>query len=259
MSRRDLAHSLEHLEAHRRLILGRSIALALASLVPVPLLDDWLAAVIRRETIRRIAEERRVDLDPEAVKAIADGKVTPPSWHSLLGSLAIAGALRRTLRKVFVAVTLVRRADDIARSFAVATLFDHYCARLHVGAGLDAARGRAVRAAIDGAIGSVRTGVGGRLVRRGLLVGARAAVRAPFEAADALSGGVLRRLLGRRDEQQAAEAVEEAVVHASRPGGFVARAAQAAHAQLGVAGRSWIGDLVAAFERRMEGEPHGRA
>jgi hypothetical protein len=246
----DLVRNLDHLAEHRRMILGRSLAAGVLGAVPVPLLDDWLQAVVRRGTIRSIAERRRVDLDEEAVRAVADGKVAAPGWRALVAGGFLSRLLSRTLRRVLLAITLASRADAITRSFAVGTLFDHYCSRVHVGAGLDGAAGRRVREAIDGAIAARRGGLASRLVRRGLVAAARTAVRAPLELADVATGGLMKRLLGRRDEADAEEVVERAVATAGK-NGFLARATQAVEAQLALAGRGWMDDLILAFEERL--------
>jgi hypothetical protein len=44
----------------------------------------------------------------------------------------------------------------VVQTFQIGTLFDHYCARHHVGLGLDGARARALRDAMDQAIRRAR-------------------------------------------------------------------------------------------------------
>lgn len=251
MSGKDLARSTEHLARHRRLIIGRSIAAGVVGLAPIPLLDDWLVAVIRRRTIRRIAEDRRVDLDDAAVRAVADGRVPPPSWRSLLGSTALLAVLKRTLRKAILILSVARRVEDMARAFAVATLFDHYCARLHVGAGLDAEAGAELREAMDRAIDSTRGRLVLRLFRHGLYATGRAALRAPVEIIDIASGGTLRRLFSQKDEAAAEEIVEEAVARADGPGGLLSRATSLVETQLSAAGQAYVDELLRAFEARV--------
>ena len=51
---------------------------------------------------------------------------------------ALAGRLAtKTWRRVLVALTAVRRAQAATTTFATHTVFDHYCARIHTGLGLD--------------------------------------------------------------------------------------------------------------------------
>jgi hypothetical protein len=239
----SLAHRNAHLLLHRRMILGRSIAAGAVGLTPVTFLDEWLSVVIRRETIRRVADARGIDLDEAAARAVAEGVVSPPGWRTVVSSTPIARLLRRSWRRVFLAVAVYRRADDAARHFAVATLFDHYCARVHVGGLLDVEAGKRVRARIDAALQNAPRGMGTEFFRRGFALAARTALWAPL----ALAGAVAR--LGRdpSDEVVAEEVVGEAL-EPGEPRTFVARALATVDRQLGAAGRAWIDGLVEAFE-----------
>jgi glutamate 5-kinase len=156
-----------------------------------------VVSVIERGTLRRIAEARQVDASPEALRAVADGPSSPPTWKSLASASLLPLIMKKSLRKAMVLFAAARRADDVLQSFAVATLFDHYCAQLHVGAGLDVASGRLLRADMDAVLGSARGHVVSRLFRRALSATGRAAVRAPLELADIASAGFLSRLRGK--------------------------------------------------------------
>jgi hypothetical protein len=46
-------------------------------------------------------------------------------------------AFKLAWRKFFVLLAAAHRAEEMATTFQVGTLFDHFCAKLHVGAGLD--------------------------------------------------------------------------------------------------------------------------
>jgi hypothetical protein len=234
----------EHLGLHRRMILSRSLAAGVVGLTPVPYLDDWLQAVVRRETIRRIAEARRVDLDEPAVRVIAEGLVPPPGWRQVIGSTPFARLFRRAWRTILMALAIYRRGEDAARGFAEATLFDHYCARIHVGGALDAEAARAVRARIEAAIQKAPTSLSAHIFRRALGGAARAAARAPIQLANALTGGRLRRRLGAGDEAVAEEMAEEMAEEAMRDRGFFQRASQAVDREIA----PWVDGLVGAFE-----------
>jgi hypothetical protein len=249
-----LTRSHGHLRAHRRLIVMRSIASGVASMTPVPYLDDWLAATIRRQTIRRLAEAHRVDLEPAAANAIADGTVPPPTWRAMLTASLIPRLLTRSLRKVLILWAAARRADETLRAFAVATMFDHYCARVHVGAGLDAAAGKSLRAQMDEVLRGAQSRVALRLFRRALVAAARAAARAPLELVDIASGGMLRRWRGGKDaaEAEAVEAVEAAVSRATATS-FLGKLAVAVETALDTVGQTYVDDIVRSFEQRVKG------
>ena len=61
-------------------------------------------------------------------------------------------AVKLTWRKFFTVLAVSRRAEDMATAFQTGTLFDHYCARLHVGSGLDRLEAVRVREAAHRAI-----------------------------------------------------------------------------------------------------------
>src|SRR5688572_28221380 len=253
MTSTELAARHEHLALHRRLILMRSMAAGVAGAVPAPILDEWLASLLRRGTVRRIADLRSVDLSDEAVRAVADGREPPPSWRSLVKGTALSLALRRAVRaawrRALVILALARRADDIGRTFSVMTLFDHYCARLHVGGELGVEQAQRLRAAIDEAVSQTRGGLTGRVLRRGFFGAGRALVRAPLEIVDAATGGAVRRRLARNEEARAEESLEEALERAaSHEKGFLPRAARSVEAELATAGGAWQGELIEAFE-----------
>ena len=61
-------------------------------------------------------------------------------------------ALKLAWRKFFALLAIGRRADDMATSFQLGMLFDHYCAKVHVGAAVDRSQAMALREAIFGAL-----------------------------------------------------------------------------------------------------------
>jgi uncharacterized protein (DUF697 family) len=163
---------IHHLDANRPLILGRALMSGAASLVPVPYIDELLAAMVRESLIRRLAEIRSVDIDPHAVQAVAAPHGSRLLTAATLGSAAL-GATRRAFRRIAASLLIVRRVDEAMQTFQVGTLFDHYCARHHVGLGLDAARAAKLRKAMDVAIRQTH----GDAVQKGF----RASLRAPVE------------------------------------------------------------------------------
>jgi hypothetical protein len=230
-----LVYRNEHLTPHRRMILARSIAASLlGAAVPLPYIEDWLPSVVRRGMIKRLADARGVDIDEAGVRAIADGVVPPPGWRTVIRAAPFSRMIRRAVRTALITLNVYARADEASRTFAIATLFDHYCARIHVGIGLDAAAGRNVRARIDRAREAVPRALGADLFRRA------------FSAA----GGMAARLVRKRDPNEAEEIVEEALVAADGDAGgnFIARATRALDRQLAAVGRTYVERLVDAFD-----------
>ncbi len=251
MTSKSLTFGREHLSVNRRMIVGRSIASALAGLMPLPLIDDWLSSRVRRGTIRRIADMRGVDMDDDAVEAIADGPSAPPSWSRIAGVTFLVKAIGRSWRKLIVTYVATQRAKHAAHQFQVATLFDHYCARLHVGLGLDRERGYQVRKLISQTIADTDGGIGTSMFRRGIIASAKATARAPAELLDIASGGRLRKMLTRGDEVEAIAEVDDAIAQSMEgEHGFLARAANAVEVQLSAEGNPYLEELISQFETR---------
>ena len=257
---RTLQRSTAHLSGSRRLIAAHAAVTALGGLVPIPFIDDQLPSLVKRAMIRRIAEARRIDIDEDAVRIIAEGRVSGPSWRDLLSLGTFVRSARRSVRAAFMAYALYRRAESASRTFALGTLFDHYCARHHTGLGIDAERARELRGRIERALDEGGANLGSYAFRRGLTAVARATLRAPVEIARALSWTRLPRLRGKdkdkdKDgddvaiEAEAEELVEETIDHelAARRS-FLGRMARSADEQLSSLGNGWIDGLLAAFE-----------
>jgi uncharacterized protein (DUF697 family) len=243
---RTLVRSHEHLATNRRLILGHTLASSLVGMVPIPYVSEWLPAVVKRDMIRRIAESRGVDLDEAAERMIAEGEVARPGWRSLISATPLLGFARRSLRAVFVAWNLYRQAEGAARTFALATLFDHYCARLHVGGelGLDGARD--IRKRMEAAASSPAGGVATWALRRVFIGALQAAWRAPAQIAASVAA---RRRLKERGEVEAEEIAEETVSHAGSDTTLLGRAADSAMRLFFDAGRGYVDRMVDAFDR----------
>jgi hypothetical protein len=246
----QLALGRHHLTANRRMIVARSLASAVAGVVPVPMLDDWLSSRVRRGTIRRIAAMRGVDVDDDAVTAIAEGEESAPSWTAITRATLIYKVLSRSWRKVLITYVATNRARHAARAYSVATLFDHYCARLHVGLGLDADSGMAVRRLMDASLDETEGGLGTAIFRRSLVSAAKASVRAPAELINLATGGRFKRLLRGGDEVVAVAEVDSAIERSMEgESGFLARAARAVEAQLSSEGNPYVDQLLTRFEQ----------
>jgi len=144
-----------HLGLHRRLILGRALLSGAAGLVPVPYLDDLLAGQVRAGLVRRIAELRRVDVDGNAVAELATPTGSRVLHAAGLGAVLLGGA-QKVWRRVAASILVVRRADEAMQTFQIGTLFDHYCSRHHVGLGVDGAKAKTLRDAMEQAIRHAR-------------------------------------------------------------------------------------------------------
>jgi hypothetical protein len=246
----ELTHHRAYLADNRRLIIARALAAAAAGALPVPLVEDWLASRVARGTIRRIANARSVDIDDSAIRAIADGPQQAPEWAEIAGGTLAYRLIARSWRKVILVYLAARRAQAAARHFVIGTMFDHYCARLHVGMGLDGPRAAQLRAVMDQAISRTPGGLASRVFRRSLVGVAKATVRAPFKLADSVSGGAIRRLLKRGDEVEAVTAVDESIERQlEAKQSFLSRSAAAVEMQLAAEGNPYLEQLLDTFDR----------
>ncbi len=254
----ELVIRRQHLDDHRRLIISRSLAAAVASAVPVPLLDDWVRATILGGTLRKLAADHQVDVDEEALRNLVHGRTDPPELGKLLTDATLFNVLRRSWRRVVVVMTAARRVQAAARYFTLGTLFDHYCARMHVGLGIDGTTGYELRRLMDRAISETPGGLGHHLLRRAVTAAARATVRAPAEIADIATAGIFRRLLARRQQaQQGEQTMEMATVQEvdavleqqlALEQSFLARATRAVELQLSVQANPYLDAVIDRFE-----------
>jgi hypothetical protein len=215
--------------------------------VPIPYVSDWLPARVRRDLVRRIAESRGVDLDEAAVRVLAEGEVKKPGWRSMVSATPLMRFASRSLRAVFVAWNLFRAGDGAARTFALNTLFDHYCARMHVGGELGESDARALRLRLEKAVASPAGSVLRFSVARAFTGALDAARRAPLAVLEALRGR--RAPKGETGEIEAEEITDEAIAELEDPTSTLGRAAGAVERRLAGPGRGYIEGLVDAFER----------
>lgn len=250
-----------HLDGHRRAIIGRSLAAALAGAVPVPMLDDWLVYMLLRGTFHKIARDHQIDLDEDAVRNLVQGRAAPPSIKQLATGTVIARIMAKGWRKLLITYLATRRIQSAGHYFLRATMFDHYCARLHVGLGMDGEAALELWDVMDEALRRTPGGLSRRMLRRSIVAAARATVRAPFELADIASRGALRRLIERRKGSDGIAAAEEVDAmleqHLATEGSFLARATAAVEAQLSAQGNPYVDALIDNFERlwRHRGHP----
>ncbi|MCS6914035.1 MAG: hypothetical protein RMK29_06670 [Myxococcales bacterium] len=171
----------EHLLDNRTQILIRSALVGLSGLIPVPPLAEYLMTSLRRGLLQYVAQSRQVDLDEAALDVLVAPRASEPlvSVTSLAGLVA---ALRRGRwsRRLLGVVLLVRQLDEALRAFQQATLMDHYCARYHLGPGIDAARAQALRASIEEAGRRARREVTNETFARALHLAGRALSRFPW-------------------------------------------------------------------------------
>ncbi len=148
----DTAGGVAHLADNRRLIVRRALlATAVGGVIPIPVLDDYFAGRVRAGMLAKIAERRRVDLAPGSAELLGDPREGTSVRNATLTAATLL-AIKLAWRKFFALLALGRRADEMATSFQLGMLFDHYCAKVHVGAGVDRVQAAQLRQAIFAAL-----------------------------------------------------------------------------------------------------------
>jgi hypothetical protein len=249
-----LSNRRDYLIAQRRAIIARSLASIIAESVPVPMLDDWAKSAVLGGGYRRIAASHQIDLDSVAIQNLVHGRAEPVSWSRSAFRGIVGKIAGRATRRMLFAVATARGATAASRTFVTMTLFNHYCARLHTGLGLDGDRALAVREEIDRAVHATSGALSLHPFRRGAVAAIKGMIKAPLELADMASAGGLRRLLSRKSDIAEPEALAEidTVVESelAKDSSFFARAVVAVEAQLSAESNPYVDDVIDAFDRQ---------
>jgi hypothetical protein len=149
-------------------------------------------------------------------------------------------------RKFLALVAASRGAEEMARIFTSATLFDHYCAKLHVGGEVTSAEATRLRACLVVTARGASLGPTLAAFREGSHVLGRSLLEAPrwFSQRIAILG---ERFVHSGGNPDVLDAFPE---HASGEDAWLDRAARAVEAAMAQAGNEHLTRLVRAFEER---------
>jgi uncharacterized protein (DUF697 family) len=244
-----------HLAQQRGLIIHRALLVAaIQGFFPVPVADDRLASRVRAGLYVKLARGRQVDLPPASATVLAS-PAGPGVAAKLTFAAAAAVAAKFAGRKFLALLAAGRSAEEMARTYASATLFDHYCAKLHVGGPITSANAERLRACLaacvrDGASGPVRSAFaeGSRILGRSLL-----------EAPGWLSRRVTA--LGERFVRSGGnpDVLEAFPDETKDEAAWIDRAARAVEDAIARAGNEQQVRLVSAFEERWQDSAPGSA
>ena len=175
----DGASDLRHLAENRGLIVRRALlATAVGGVIPIPVLDEYFAGRVRAGMLMKIAERRQVDLAPSSAELLGDPREGTAVRNATLTAATFL-ALKLAWRKFFARLAIGRRAEDMATTFQLGMLFDHFCAKLHVGAGLDRTRATELRVVIHATLAQSEREALVNAFREGGRVLGRSALEAP--------------------------------------------------------------------------------
>jgi hypothetical protein len=252
-----LATRRDYLNKHRRMIIARAVVGSMAAVLPLPFVDDWAKQKVLGAGYKRIASMHGVDLDDDAVKSLVHGNTAPAPIAEWAASGIVYRIANLAAKRALFVVATVNRARAASSHYVAMTLFDHYCAKLHTGAGLDGKTALALREEIARSIEQTPGALAFTPFRKGALAAARATLRAPLELADMASGGALRRLLSRKSgasdvtEGEAIDALEQSIETAlSQKTNFLSRTVAAVEVQLSADANPFLDGALDALDRR---------
>jgi uncharacterized protein (DUF697 family) len=239
---------LAHLGSHRGLIVRRALLIgAIRGFFPVPMVDEQIARRVQAGLLGKLASGRQVDLPPAAAAELAAADGTAANLTVTAAVLLLA---RLAGRKFLALLAAGRGADEMARTYYRATLFDHYCAKLHVGGPLTADGAGRLRTAIEAELSTLTLGPALTAFREGGRVLGRTLLEAP-------------RWLSQRIAQLAERFVRtggnpdvlDAVVEPSGDDdSWLERAARTVEEMLSGAGNDHLARLIASFEARWQSQ-----
>jgi hypothetical protein len=239
---------LEHLAENRKLIVRRSLlATAVGGVIPLPVLDDYFAGRVRAGMLIKLGERRQVDIAQSSAELLGDPREGTAVRNATLTAATLL-ALKLAWRKFFAVLALGRRAEDMATTFQLGMLFDHYCAKVHVGAAVDRGQAAALRQTIFGALSESEK----QALVTAFRDGGRVLGKSFLEAPNWLSERI--RLAAERWAESGGKSTDPDegpdIGSAAEEARWVDRAAAAVEERIGRVEQGYLGGLVQSFERR---------
>jgi hypothetical protein len=246
---------LAHLGDQRSLIIRRSLlAAGLSGLIPVPVMDEYVASRVRAGLYIKLAGARNVDLPQAAADLLSD----PQDPTMLRNATMLAAALlaaKLAWRKVFALMAAGRGAEDMATNFQFATLVDHYCARLHVGGAVSRPGAASLHRMIHGSIDQTEKKVLVSAFHDGGKVLAKSVLEAPRWITDRLSSYAQRWAASGGRGAPFDPAKDLPPEEAQGTERWLDRAARVVEERLAAVGNDYVGGLVDRFEERWKNRP----
>jgi uncharacterized protein (DUF697 family) len=248
---------LDHLTANRRFIVRRSLlATAVGGVVPLPVMDEYLAGRVKAGMLMKLAERRQVDLAPSSAELLGDPRGTTAMRNATLTAATLL-ALKLAWRKFFAVLAVGRRAEEMASTFQLGTLFDHYCAKMHVGAGLDRARSMELRDVMHASLAEAERAAIVNAFREGSRVLGQTMLEAPAWANAKIERAARRWSQSGGTTTDPLPGVEDEVSN-DEDARWLDRASSEVEGRLGL-GQEYLVTLVRTFERRWRTAENARA
>jgi len=243
---------LVHLGDQRPLIIRRSLlAAGLSGLIPLPVMDEYVASRVRAGLYIKLAAARNVDLPQPAADLLSDPQ-DPTMFRNFTMLAATLLAVKLAWRKVFTLMRADRGAEDMATNFQFATLVDHYCARLHVGGAVTRPGAAQLHQLIHASIGQTEKRVLVSAFRAGGKVLARSVLEAPRWMTERLNSYAQRWAASGGRGAPFDPARDLPPEDAQGTERWLDRAARVVEERLAVVGNDYLGGLVDRFEERWQ-------
>jgi len=247
---------LDHLAANRRFIVRRSLlATAVGGVVPLPVMDEYLSGRVKAGMLMKLAERRQVDLAASSAELLGDPRGSTAMRNATLTAATLL-ALKLAWRKFFAVLAVGRRAEEMASTFQLGTLFDHFCAKMHVGAGIDRPRAIELRDVMHASLAETERTAIVKAFREGSRVLGQTMLEAPAWANSKIESAARRwaQSGGQTTDPVPGSDEEGASSHEAR---WLDRASSEVEGRLGL-GQEYLVALVRTFERRWRAAENAR-
>lgn len=238
---------LDHLTENRRLVVRRALlATAVGGVVPLPVMDEYLAGRVKAGMLMKLAERRQVDLATSSAELLGDPRGSTAMRNATLTAATLL-ALKLAWRKFFAVLAVGRRAEEMASTFQLGTLFDHYCAKMHVGAGIDRERAVQLRDVIHASLAQAERAAIVSAFRDGSRVLGQTMLEAPAWANAKIERAARRWAASGGMTTDATPGADDVGDDEAR---WLDRASSEVEGHLGALGQDYLVGLVRTFERR---------
>lgn len=237
---------LAHLTANRGVIVKRSLmATAVGAVIPLPVMDEYVAGRVRAGLLMKLAQLRNVDLPPPSAELMGDAREASMVRNATITAITLV-ALKLAWRKIFAVLAMGRGAEEMAMNFQYATLFDHYCATMHVGGPIDRQRASDLRKVIHATVDRTERATLTAIFRDGSKILARSLLEAPRWVSTRLAALAQRWVSTRGNVAATFDPAND--VAAEGESQWLDRASSAVEQSLGSLGTDYLAILIEDFE-----------
>ena len=238
---------LAHLAAHRGVIVKRSLMVtAVGAVIPVPVMDEYVAGRVRAGLLMKLAQLRNVDLPPSSAELLGDPREASMVRNATLTAITLV-ALKLAWRKIFAVLAAGRGAEEMVSNFQYATLFDHYCSTLHVGGPVDRQRAADLRKVMHATVERTEKATLTAIFRDGGKILGRSLLEAPRWVSVRLTQLAQRWVSTKGDVSATFDAAADAAEGENQ---WLDKASSAVESRLGDLGTDYLAILVEDFEAR---------